>query len=375
MNILFISPSYKPAYVYGGPIFSVAKLAEVLVIEGVKIKVITTRANGKEELPLKNRTSNLVDGVTVQYFSRWTKDHSHFSPYLLWYLWRNCNNYQVVHIHSWWNLVSIPAVFICWLCGVKPILSPRGMISNYTMQSKAKLVFHRVLGKRLLNQTIIHATALQEVKESRNIGFSGDIFVLPNMIDLPQIENSLNRKEKEFNLKLLFLSRIHHKKGIELLFDSLAKCLFKWHLTIAGKGEENYIQYLKQKAKELELESNIQWIGWVKGEKKIACLNEADLLVLPSYNENFANVVLESLAVGTAVLISDHVGLSEYVQEKNLGWVCEPNVKSIVQKLEEIAKHKEKLSSIKKIAPEIIHHDFNAQRLAKQYLKNYQEFS
>ncbi|NNU34836.1 glycosyltransferase [Mucilaginibacter sp. S1162] len=112
MKILQINASYKPAYIYGGPTMSVAKLSEQLVNAGNEVTVFTTTANGKYELAIDPNKSILVDGVSVTYFKRITKDHSHLSPGLLLNLWRNVRKFDIIHIHAWWNLVSVFSAFI-----------------------------------------------------------------------------------------------------------------------------------------------------------------------------------------------------------------------------------------------------------------------
>jgi hypothetical protein len=101
LKILHITASYKPAFIYGGPIYSVGTLCEALVKSADRslksesppllisnLEVITTLANGKEELPYPSGALKIVEGVPVRYFKRLTKDHSHFSPALLWHLWK-----------------------------------------------------------------------------------------------------------------------------------------------------------------------------------------------------------------------------------------------------------------------------------------------
>ncbi len=87
-------------------------------------------------------------------------------------------------------------------------------------------------------------------------------------------------------------------------------------LKIAGDGEEAYINELKQKIAALGIEHKVEWLGWKNREDKFRELMQADLFVLVSHNENFANVVIESLHVGTPVLVSDKVGLAKFVQKK-----------------------------------------------------------
>src|ERR1700760_3480955 len=105
MKILHVVPSYKPAYIYGGTTESVTHLCEGLVNAGEQVKVFTTTANGKEELDIPPNKEYNVDGVGVIYFKRIFKDPVYISPALWKRLYRDCDKYDVVHIHSWWNML------------------------------------------------------------------------------------------------------------------------------------------------------------------------------------------------------------------------------------------------------------------------------
>ncbi|MEL7121460.1 MAG: glycosyltransferase [Bacteroidota bacterium] len=375
MHILHLSPSYKPAFIYGGPTLSMSKLCEAQAKLNHQVTVFTTTANGSIELEVKPGKEQIVDGVKVYYFHRWTKDHSHFSPTLLLKLFQSVKQYQVVHIHSWWNLVTMPAVFICWIRGVKPVLSPRGMLSQYTLQgrsAKLKMIFHKLIGKWLLSKTILHATAPQEVKDTTPFLKNWEHVIAPNIIELPKATDYKKPSNSEV-IKLLFLSRIHPKKGLEFLFEALSKSHFQYELHVAGKGDSDYEAQLKEYAKELGISSQIKWFGWADTNQKYKLLHEADLFVLTSHNENFANAVLESLAVGTPVLVSDQVGLSEYVQSKKLGWVCTTDPKDIQAKLEEIIAQPQQLLEINQRAATQVRKDFDPAVIAQQYLDAYQK--
>src|SRR5690606_32929737 len=121
--------------------------------------------------------------------------------------------------------------------------------------------------------------------------------------------------------RLLFLSRIEEKKGLDTLFDALSRCSIHWELAIAGDGQPGYLEQLKSQTSTLGIDRHIRWLGHVGVDEKFEVIRQHDLLVLPSHDENFANVVVESLSVGTPVLISKQVGLADYVQSLNLGWV------------------------------------------------------
>ena len=441
MKILHITASYKPAFIYGGPIYSVAALCEELNAESLKLKaesgipftnhhatmtVYTTLANGKTELPYQNGAEKIVEGVSVKYFKRITKDHSHFSPTLLIQLWRNAKKFDIIHIHAWWNLVSMGAVIICLMKGIKPIVSPRGMLGDYTF-STAKKLFHQWMGKFLLRKCYFHATTPMEAKEIAKRVFDGkaaivdlmeievesgklkveseksgvrspqievesgklkvesekwkveseevesgrkekgmgkQIFIIHNMVKVPE---NLPFKTRVFDggLKLIFLSRIHHKKGIELLLDALAMLTFPFTLTIVGEGELDYVKSLKLKVESLKLTGQIDWIGAVYGDQKFQLLADHDALILPSWHENFANVVIESIAVKTPVILSDQVGLSDFIKKNNFGLVCELNSLRISEALNNYYELLKQESGIKIT-------NFNPDHIKELYLNLYE---
>jgi glycosyltransferase involved in cell wall biosynthesis len=379
VNLLHIIPTYKPAYCYGGPIVSISLLCENLVADGHQVTVLSTTANGKTELPVYKRTPKKVDGVDVYYFPRWTKDHSMFSPALLWYLWRNARHFDAIHIHSWWNLSVLCATMLCILRGIKPILSPRGMLSPFTIRGKSKSIFQRFIGKKLLKNTFLHATSPQEVKECLALIPDWPHVDLPNFLDAQLWDLSkkacLNGHKIRENapIRLLFLSRLHEKKGLELLFDALAQVTFEWSLNIAGEGETAYVEQLKKQAQQLKIADKITWLGWVNADKRAAVFEDSDLLVLPSYNENFANVIIESLALGTPVLVSKYVGLSDYVAEKKLGWVCDTTVDNLQQILIEFNAQKTHRQWITQNSAQQIRQDFDPSVLVQKYIKMYRK--
>ncbi|RBQ09995.1 XrtY-associated glycosyltransferase XYAG1 [Pedobacter miscanthi] len=407
MKILHITPSYKPAYIYGGPIQSVGKLCEALAVTGkqkiaetkysadgtfgdnanenINIAVLTTTANGKTELNVPIGKPVLVEGVSVTYFRRWTKDHSHFSPALLLQLRKEIissknNQHLIIHIHAWWNLVSILVCLIAKWYNVPIVLSPRGMLSTYSQHNRssfAKKWMHRLIGKSLLRYCYIHATSEQEKSEAIEIAMSKGAVVIPNLLSSNNehfnIDQIKKKQDDNSRFEIIFLSRIEQKKGLELLFQALFSIDVPWHLTIAGSGEQDYVGCLKQKAKGLMLADRITWNGQVRDNDKFQLMARHDLFVLTSYNENFANVVIESLDIGTPVLISNEVGLADYVADKDFGWVCRLTVEDIKAKILLAFNDNEKRARIRVNAPDLIKQDFSDALLVERYLQLYKE--
>lgn len=384
LKIIQICAAYKPAHIYGGPTMSVAKLSEELVKAGQDVTVLATTANGKEELEVPAGEEQLVDGVNVFYFRRLTKDHTHFSPALLIFLHRTIKNTKrqtpniklIIHIHAWWNLVSIFSCLIAKFHGIKVILSPRGMLTSYSLtnrNAKFKDAIHFFLGKQLLRYCHIHATSTKEQKDVQQTCEVNGISVIPNFVNFPNLipQKELPNEEEQPIYKLLFLSRVEEKKGIELLFEALTKVSIPWHLSIGGNGNPAYVESLKQLASILNIKEKMSWLGHVDNEHKFNLLANHDLMVLTSYNENFANVVIESLAMGTPVLTSKEVGLADYVTKNDLGWVSELLPLAIAEGIFTSYREIDKREKIRSGAPLIIREDFAIHNLEKQYANLY----
>ncbi len=368
MKVLIITPSYKPAFIYGGPIFSVAYLAENLSKQN-NVLVLSTRANGKSELEVNTNEIQNIEGVNVLFFNRQTKDHTHLSLDLLSYLWNNGNKYEVIHIQSWWNLVALFSGLICKIRSWNYIVSPRGMLSPYTYQaSTIKKIIHVLLGNFLLKSAKVHLTSIDEQKKVLELNASYKTFVVPNFVDtdVPYI-----KKSKSTTFRILFLGRIHQKKGLDILLKSLNKLEFNFELNIVGEGESEYLTSLKNIINEHNLFDKVNWLGAKHGIEKYEMYAHSDLMVLPSHDENFANSVLESLLQGTPVILSTNVGLSNFVNNNNLGWVYQGYENELAVCINNAYLKTELREQIENNARAIILKEFDAIKLTKEYITNY----
>ncbi|HEX5152938.1 MAG TPA: glycosyltransferase [Parafilimonas sp.] len=371
MKILHIVPSYKPAYGYGGTIECIARLCEAQSHAGAIVKVFTTTANVDKELDIEPDTEHDVDGVGVTYFSRVFKDPFYISIPLWKCLYKNYKNYDAVHIHSWWNILVLGAAIICKTRKVKTFFSPHGMMSDFIRQHKNRFIkqsMHVMVGRSLLKYMRFHATSDAEFEECKKLipGWKG--FIIPNIMWLPELKIC---KQPNEVFTIIYMSRIHPKKGIELLMEAISLLDKKPVLKIAGTGEDSYVKELQQKAEGLGIAANIRWLGWQNRDTKFATLMQADLFALTSYNENFANAVIEALHVGTPVLISEDVGVSSFVKEHGLGWICETTVSSIRLKLEEAMTDTEQRKRINTCGPVMVKNFLSEEKLVREYLVEY----
>ena len=373
MKILHVTPCYKPAYIYGGITESISRLCTAMAQSGHSVYVFTTTANGNKELPVVAGKEHDVDGVKVIYFRRLTKDPTHVSPALWTHLWRNCHSFDAVHIHSWWNVLAVMAAWICILNNVKIIISPRGMLCNYIFNSthvRTKKWIHHILGRRALSKSILHATAQSEYDECTQLikGWRG--FMLPNLLQLSEcvVTRTVNP-----HFTIIFLSRIHPKKGIELLLKAIVDLPFAIKLKIAGTGEAEYIGELKRQVVSLGIIEKVEWLGWINREEKFIQLMQSDCMVLTSYNENFANVVIESLHVGTPVLISENVGVADFVRKENTGWVTGLDAGEVRQTIIQAFEDRSTREYVNRNGTQIVEKCFCQAELIRQYIENYQK--
>ena len=370
MKILHVTPYYKPAFVYGGPIHSVSALCEALVAHGHDVTVVTTNADGDNSISLSNE---VIENVKVLRFKKYLKNNTFFAPGTFFYLLKNINKYDVVHIHTWWNLVSIFALMICSIKGKRPVLSPRGMLSDYIIKTNnpsQKKVIQWLFGKSMLSKVKFHATAISEEVEIKGLYPNSTVQEIFNFVKIPEIKT--NPLSSDETIKLIFLSRIDPKKGIEILIEALATIEWDYHLTIVGpSNDDKYLETLKNLAGSLGITDNITWLGSVFGQQKFELLASHDLMVLPSYNENFANVVIETLAMGTPVLISNMVGLYPYIEKENLGWICDTSSQDIAHQLSLFKNDSKKRQFIRSEAAGLIRRHFNSDVLVQKYMQYY----
>jgi glycosyltransferase involved in cell wall biosynthesis len=219
--------------------------------------------------------------------------------------------------------------------GIKVILSPHGMLEPWILAQnplKKKLGLFLYQKKAIQRALCLHATAQMEADNIRALSFKTPIYIIPNGIDLQDVKEL---KEYYGTKKMVFLSRIHPKKGIELLLEAWRNCNTDgWTLEIAGNGDENYIEKLIQSAQDFE---NVNFVGAKYGEDKWDFLRSADVMVLPTHSENFGIVIAEALAVGVPVITTQGTPWED-LETYNCGWWINLSVENL-QKTIETATH------------------------------------
>jgi glycosyltransferase involved in cell wall biosynthesis len=160
--------------------------------------------------------------------------------------------------------------------------------------------------------------------------------VVPNSVELPP-EQALEKKQwrSEGRLRLIFLSRLHEKKGIDLLIKALSQLVPDVELDIYGSGSKDYLEKLKNLAIHQGLEDRVRFHGHVSGESKARAFLNADLFVLPSHSENFGIAIAEALAHGVPVITTNKTPWTS-LDEMGCGRCVNPNLAELVGVIEQL---------------------------------------
>ncbi|GIW68010.1 MAG: glycosyl transferase family 1 [Candidatus Parcubacteria bacterium] len=316
----------------GGPSLSVYLLVKELRAKGIDAEILSFGSKNSKDKVIS--TENFIKTIDPPANLRFGYSNS-FSKFL-----KEDISTDIYHGHGLWQL---PVHYMCRASRqkIKPyVISPRGMLEPWSLEQskfKKKLALWFYQYKDIANASCIHATAKMEAENIRKLGLSNPIAVIPNGLNLSEFPAKEQSRSKEIRT-ILFLSRIHPKKGIELLIEAWAKIEKEirngWVIKIAGNGEPKYINSLTHLIKRNNLENEIEIIGAKFGEDKLNMYQKADLFVLPTYSENFGMVVAEALACGVPVITTKGAPWEE-LNTHNAGWWIDIGVEPLTKALTE----------------------------------------
>lgn len=256
---------------------------------------------------------------------------------------------DLLHLHGIWMYPSY--VILQWSkFNRKPVvISPRGMLDPWALKNSAwkKKIAGWLYEKRnLRSAACIHALCESEYQSIRAYGLKNPVAIIPNGVDMPSPTDTEvtppwePRVEGNKNV-MLFLGRIHPKKGLEnlikawsILKDRQHKELDNWHLVIAGWSQGGHEEKLKILANEMNLGEDITFTGLLYDMVKDAALRAAKAFILPSFSEGLPMSVLEAWSYGLPVIMTRQCNIPEGFEAKAALQIL-PDVKSIIEGLKE----------------------------------------
>ena len=229
-------------------------------------------------------------------------------------------------IHGLYMVSTLVAILIM-RGDSKAFIMPHGSLESYHLEKSnlVKRVFDvcfRLLARKKNLQFIV-ATASE--KESALVRFP-TLHAHTVGLGVSNMPLGTTRKTRGKQARLLFVGRIDPKKRIDLVLETLADLRREGvdaNLDIAGVGDHDYTIYLKSYSTTLGIEKYVNWLGFCEGTKLVKIWEISDVFILPSESENFANAVAEAIVHGLPVVISNRVGLANFVQEHELGLVVD----------------------------------------------------
>lgn len=342
LRVLHVVPTYYPAVRYGGPIRSVHALCSALVRRGHRVSVYTTNMDGDADSDVPLGTAVDLEGVSIHYFSVPALRRLFWSPGLSAKLRETVSEFDLVHLHSIFLWPTYVAARAARRAGVPYVMSPRGMLVQDIIRRKSRFVKSAWIGlveRRSLAQAAgLHVTAEIEGDEAKAMGLAlPGVFCVPNGVSWPGAHPVLSAGPFHAVPRpyALFLSRINRKKGLDRLIRAWGS-VPRLMLIVAGNDDENLLPEISALAESQGVADRVRFIGAVSDEHKWALYENAEMFILPSYSENFGNVVAEAMAMACPVIVTPEVGLAKLVHETGAGVVTSGEPKALSQAITDL---------------------------------------
>ena len=319
VKVFLAGTSFRPEY--GGPAYSVSRLAIALAEAGVEVGLWAPDQSAKVTplLPANARSVRRMRGSAADAL------HSFGRPDIL-----HDNGIWLPHHHRLANLAKKQ--------GIPRVVSTRGMLAPWAIHHKRwkkTIAWSGYQRRDLANANCHHATAEPEARTIRRLRLGVPVSVIPNRVDLPESNPISSRHLVPRNewKTALFLGRIYPVKGLPMLVEAWAQvCPENWKLRIAGPDEAGHRFQLERAISEAGLDKVVSFLGPLEGWAKQAAFADADLFVLPSHSESFGMVIGEALAHKLPVLTTTATPWS-MLRDYDCGWCVEPSVAGLTEGL------------------------------------------
>jgi glycosyltransferase involved in cell wall biosynthesis len=294
---------------------------------------------------------------------------------------------DVMHLHSMWTTANVQLAADARRRNLPYIYTIHGMLDDWSMAQRGlkKRLYLAAMGRRMLHgAAAVHCTAQAELEQARKWFPRGQGVVIPYVFDLSPYQplpGSGPARARFAQLDtprptLLFLSRLHYKKGVELLLEATARLRADKHeclVLLAGSGEPAYEEHLKQLTRQLDIVDDVEFLGFVSGVEKISLYETADLFVLPTSQENFGFVFFEALAAATPVVTTRGPDTWPELEASGGGRIVESDPAAIANAVAELLDDPDRRAEMGRAGRAWVLENLSAERVVSQFESLYAE--
>ncbi len=243
------------------------------------------------------------------------------------------NDIDVIHLHGMWSPYLAVAALVAHIKRIPLVISPHGCLEPWALdykKIKKNLALKTYQGMVLRAASLFVATANQEAESIRRLGHYQPVAIIPNGVDVAVLAKPESPASRKI---ILFLSRIHPKKGLLDLVEAWSMSRQpEWKIVIAGGDEGGYREVVEALIQAKGLQSDFEFTGFVDGLRKQSCFDSATLFILPTYSENFGIAIAEALANELPVITTTGAPWSDLVEHR-CGWWVAPGVHGVTDAL------------------------------------------
>jgi glycosyltransferase involved in cell wall biosynthesis len=241
--------------------------------------------------------------------------------------------------HGIWLPVNLFTFILSRKYKVPLVIQPHGMLEEWSLRQnraikKISMFFYQ---KKALESAIAFiATSESEYLNIRKLGLLQPVALIPNGINMPLRDKFLDKcaTQKKESRTFLFLSRVHPKKGVDILLSAWSKIdTFGWRLKIVGMDSSSYSDKCRELADDLKITANVDFYNFCGELDREEHYLSADFFILPSFSENFGVVIAEALSYGLPVITSTGTPWNDLIKN-NCGWWVDPSIQPIKQAIQ-----------------------------------------
>jgi len=303
------------------------------------------------------------------------------------WLRENIGRFDLVHVHGLYRFPPTYAAYLARKRGIPYIIRPHGALDPYLYRTSAhslllKRVYERWFDRPNLRRAdAIQFTAQAEKERASFLGLQARTVVVPNGIDWEEFEDLPARGAFRARLGIgdlplvLFLGRLHFKKGLDTLVSAFARVKSAHsdaQLVIAGPDNEGYGRRVRAWVGDLAIEDSVHFVGHLDGNDVVHAYVDSDVFALPSYTENFGLTVVEAMACGVPVVVSDQVNIQDVIRKAGAGAVTRCDVIEVADEVNALLGDGQRRRLMGKVGRRVSREQFAWPRIVDQLTREYE---